>query len=224
MLHRSTILAQTVFFQDFPDASRQALADICRTKNLPKRTIIFREGDPGEAIYLLHRGSVRLYKTIPTGREVVITIARPGELFAEAVLTERDRYPVSAETLVASSLFVFLRQDLHRLLESAEFRDDFIGLLLRRYRLLTERIVQLMAEDVERRFFIFLSDQYGDTTDLRLTIAKKDIAAAIGTQPETLSRHLVRLQRQGLLRVEGRRLILVRPAAELARHSSRARS
>ncbi len=224
MLHRSTILAQTVFFQDFSDASRQALADICRTKHLPKRTVIFREGEPGETIYLLHRGSVRLYKTIPIGREVIITIARPGELLAEAVLTDRDCYSVSAETLTASSVFVFLRQDLRRLLERTEFRDDFIGLLRRHHQLLTERVVQLMAENVERRFLIFLSEQYGDATDFRLAITKKDIAAAVGTQPETLSRLFVKLQRQGLLRVDGRRMILARPAAELVRHPPIARS
>jgi CRP/FNR family transcriptional regulator len=193
---RNAILAQATFFQGLAPQSRAALAAVCRLRELRKREQLFREGDRGEGLFLLAGGSIQLFKTAPDGSEVVIKIVKPGETFAEVVLFEEDRYPVNAMALTACRLYVFLRQDIQQLLGNTDFRRDFIAMLMRKQRYLTERIRQLSSQDVAARLLAFLREQYGPLDLIQTTLSKKDIAAAIGVTPETLSRLIPRLKRQ----------------------------
>ena len=88
------ILAQANFFKELSPESRKALADIAISREVKKRDLLFAEGDKGHSIYLLNRGTIQLFKTAPDGAEIVIKLIQPGEVFAEVILVEQDRYPV----------------------------------------------------------------------------------------------------------------------------------
>ena len=197
-------LAESSFFKDLSKESVKALAEICSVKELKKRDFLFREGEPARAIYLLRRGAIQLHKTAPDGTEVVIKIVQPCEVFAEVVLFERENYPVTAVALANSDVIVFPRADVHRLLNTEGFRNDFIAMLMRKQRYLAERIVQQQAHDVEGRLLWFLKEQFGNQKTVTLSISKKDIAGAIGTTPETLSRLFLRLKKKKLLTWTGK--------------------
>jgi CRP/FNR family transcriptional regulator len=81
-------------------------------------------------------------------------------------------------------------------------------MLMRKQRYLTERILYLTTREVEDRFFDFLAEQYGRRDVYDIPLAKKDVAAAIGTIPETFSRLLLRLKAEGLGSWDGDRLEL----------------
>jgi CRP-like cAMP-binding protein len=197
-------LAESSFFSELSRESLKALAEICSTRSIRKREILFREGQPGGAIYLLRRGAIQLHKVTPDGSEVVIKLVKPGETFAEVVLFEQERYPVTATALAASELVAFPRPDLHRLLDTPAFRNDFMRMLMRKQRYLAERIMQITSQDVEERLMGFLDEQHGNDRDITLSVSKKDVAAAIGTTPETLSRLLLRLKRRRVLSWKGK--------------------
>ena len=199
-------LAESSFFKELSRESVKALAAICSVKELKKRSFLFREGDPGRAIYLLRRGAIQLHKSAPDGSEVVIKIVQPSEVFAEVVLFERENYPVTAVALADSDVIVFPRADVHRLLNTEGFRNDFIAMLMRKQRYLAERIVQQQAHDVEGRLLWFLKEQFGSQKTVTLSISKKDIAGAIGTTPETLSRLILKLKKRKLLTWSGKTL------------------
>ena len=91
------------------------------------------------------------------------------------------------------------RRDLSGLLRQEDFRNDFIAMLLRKQRYLTDRIRRLTSEDVEDRLRAFLREQYGEREQIAAEINKKQLAAAIGTTPETLSRLLRQLRRRKCL-------------------------
>ena len=198
------ILAESTFFKDLSLETLKALAAIASTRFLQKRDTLFREGESASAIYLLRRGSIQLHKTTPAGNEVVIKIVRPSEVFAEVVLFERENYPVTALALAPSEVIVFPRAEVHTLLNSASFRNDFIAMLMRKQRYLAERIVQQQAHDVEGRLLWFLKDQFGSQKVIPLPFSKKDLAAAIGTTPETLSRLILKLKKRKILTVSGK--------------------
>ncbi len=201
------ILAESAFFKDLAPESLKSLASICSQRELKKRDLLFREGQPGTAIYLLRRGAVQLHKTTADGNEVVIKIVRPSETFAEVVLFEQERYPVTATALAPSDLLVFPRADMLRLLDATGFRNDFIRMLMRKQRYLAERIVQLSGHDTEDRLLWFLDEQFGSEKTVTLAVSKKDVAAAIGTTPETLSRLLQSLKRRKVLTWKGKTLV-----------------
>ena len=204
-------LDHTRFFEGITRSSREALAKFCMPVRCAKNFVIFREGEPGEAMYLLVQGWVRLHKVSREGRETVIKIIKPGEVFAEVILFERKSYPVTAVALTDALMFKILRRDLLSLLWQEDFRNDFIAMLMRKQRYLTEKIQQLTNQDVEQRFRAFLLEQYGEQKEINIEINKKELAAAIGATPETLSRLLQDLNRRQLL-IWKKRTIITSPA------------
>ncbi|MCR4439873.1 MAG: Crp/Fnr family transcriptional regulator [candidate division KSB1 bacterium] len=198
------MLTRIGLFQHFSAESIRAIAQICLPKKVDKGQILFSEGEKAYSLYILVSGAVQLYKTAPDGREVVIKVVKPGEMFAEAILFEQERYPASAVALRESTLYLLPRVQFHCLLEQERFRNEFIGNLLKKLRFLTEQMAQRSAADVEERLWCFLEEQFGCTTRVVSPLSKKTVAAAIGATPETLSRVLRRLQGEGKLRWERR--------------------
>jgi CRP/FNR family transcriptional regulator, dissimilatory nitrate respiration regulator len=211
-LELERLLAASEYFRGLSDAHRRALAGACASRPLRKRETLFLEGEQGRAVFLLAAGAVQLTKSSPDGREVVIRTVGPGEIFAEVILFEQDRYPVTAVAVRRSTVHELPRNAMLRLLKQEDFRQEFIGALMRRMRYLAERILHLAAYDVEGRFFEFIRQQYGEQGPCTVALSKKDLAAAIGTTPETFSRLLLRLRKEGRIRWKGRSLAIVAKA------------
>jgi CRP/FNR family transcriptional regulator len=184
---------QSQFFKGLSEDNRRELAAIGGVKTVKKRDYLFHEGEMGGSMFLLAGGNIQLHKNTEDGREVVIRVVKPGDVFAEVVLFEKERYPVSARAVTNADVLVFPREGIHRLLAEEGFRNDFITMLMAKQRYLTERIQELSTKDVEHRFFTFLRSQYGEREIIHTPLSKKDIAAAIGTTPESLSRLILRL-------------------------------
>lgn len=174
--------------------------------SVPQGKMIFLEGEKGQSFFLLAEGSVRLFKSAPDGREVTVKLVVPGEIFAEVILFEKDRYPVSATAAADSRLFSLNKTSFNTLLGNEAFRAEFISVLMKKQRYLAGRILYLTAYDVEERFFRFLDSHYGKKASYDIPLSKKDIASAIGTIPETFSRLIQRLTQLGTIKWEGSRL------------------
>ncbi|MDR1727376.1 MAG: Crp/Fnr family transcriptional regulator [Acidobacteriota bacterium] len=190
------------FFKGISKPGKEALAKCCLPLERPKRTVLFREGDEGDAMFLLARGRIALHKLSPEGVETVVETLKPGDVFAEVILFEQHSYPVTATAMTDILIFRLSRRDMLTLLRDEDFRNDFIAMLLGKQRYLVNRIHQLTGAAVEERLRAFLLEQYCEGTPVRRIYAeinKKQLAAAIGATPETLSRLLQDLGRRGLL-------------------------
>jgi len=199
-------LNQSPFFQGLSVTLRQEMASIARVRSVKKNDYLFHEGETGRHMFLLTAGHIQLHKNTEDGREVVIRIIKPGEVFAEVILFEKERYPVSARAVIASEVLSFPRNGIHRLLAQETFRNDFIAMLMAKQRYLAERIQELTTKDVEHRFFTFLRSQYGDQKIIQTPLSKKDIAAAMGTTPESLSRLILRLHEEKIIAWQGKEI------------------
>ncbi len=198
-MNKQDLLHNFGFFQGISRANCEALAGICHLRNFARKERLFLEGAPGSAMYACLAGQVQAIKTNEDGREVVIKTFGAGELFGEVILFENDRYPVTAVALTDVKTFEIRRDEFRALLADEDFRNDFIGLLMKKQRYLAEKIKYLTTHDVESRLRFFLEEQYGRTSEIRPFISKKDLAAAIGATPETFSRLLLRLKHSGAL-------------------------
>jgi len=201
-------LKNSDFFRDIGETNLATLAAICIPKKFSRKQTLFLEGERGHSMFLLVYGMVQLHKSAPDGRDIVIKVIGPGEIFAEVVLFERAYYPVSAVALEEGLALMIPKRQVHCLLAQEHFRVDFIKMLMKKQRHLTERILNLTLHDVEERFFLFLQEQYSHRQEYRISLSKKDIAAAIGTNPETLSRLIQRLKHEGTLTWSDKRLVL----------------
>lgn len=201
-------LAQCSLFAGLSPRSLEAMASVARMQTVAKREILFNEGQKAHSMFLLKTGRIKLLKTSLDGREVVIKTVNPGEIFAEATLFERDTYPVTAVATEASTVAILPRQGIMALLEERQFRNEFIASLIGRIRYLADRLLNFTASDVEDRFFAFLEEHGGQKQEYTLPSSKKEIAASIGTTPETFSRLILRLKKEKKLVIKGKSIRL----------------
>jgi CRP-like cAMP-binding protein len=202
------LLMHSEFFKGTSEAGISAISKIVFPKNLKKRDVLFIEGQKGHSVYLLAKGNIQLSKHSIAGKEVVIKIISPGEIFGEVIMFEKDSYPVNATAVKDSLVYILPKHQLICLFEKESFRNDFIRMLMKKQRYLTEKILYLSAFDVEERLFRFLIEHYGKKEKYVIDFTKKDVASAIGAMPETMSRVLMRLKERGTLDWKNKTLTL----------------
>lgn len=196
---KKTLLQDTDLFRELnPDALRQVEA-LGTMRDLARNETLFLEGTEGTAFFLVLEGTIKIFKTSFDGKEFIMNLIGPGEIFAEVILFENETYPVSATAVAASKVFAIPKDPFLSMLDHRDFRNDFIATLMKKQRYLAQRILYLSAYDVEERFFRFLAERYGKEEIYHITLSKKEIASAIGTIPETLSRLLARLKSREIL-------------------------
>ena len=196
------------FFKNSAETTRAMVADICRPRHVSKKENLFMEGQEGNALYLCGTASVQLYKTNPEGKPIVVRVVNSGEIFAEVILFEQNRYPVNAEIIKSGVIYSIDKRDFNGLLADEKFRSCFFGDLMRKQRYLADKVRQIVSYDVEQRFFFFLREHHGAVGTMKINLTKKNIADAIGTSPETFSRMLQRFKIDGTLTWEGDAIIL----------------
>jgi CRP/FNR family transcriptional regulator len=186
-------------FKDAPEILKGKITGMMRVVRFGKGSYVFTEGDAGSGMFAVLSGFVKLMKNSADGKEVLVRLAKRGDLFGEVVVFESDSFPVSALAGEDVELAFIPKKEILSALENPDFRVLFCAMLMRRMRYLAERVLYMSAMDVEERFFRFLSDQYGKKYSYTIAMSKKDIASAIGTIPETFSRLLLRLKSRGVI-------------------------
>jgi CRP/FNR family transcriptional regulator len=195
----SSFLHNTDLFRELNDATLRQVEALGTVRSLARNETLFLEGTEGTGFFLLLEGTIKIFKTSFEGKEFIMKLIGPGEIFAEVILFENETYPVSAMAVVQSKVFAIPKAPFLSILDHRDFRNDFIATLMKKQRYLAQRILYLSAYDVEERFFRFLSERYGKEETYHISLTKKEIASAIGTIPETLSRLLGRLKARGIL-------------------------
>lgn len=188
------LLSGNLIFGGIPEKMIETLESAGRVKSLVKDEMIFFEGDTGDKVYFLTDGLVKLFKSTESDREIVVRYVRPGEMFAEVVLFESNIYPVSSMAMRESTVYYIEKDFFLDLLKEKDFMRLFVSNLFKKMRYLADRVAFLNAYDVEERFFIFLNDHFGLEPVINIDLSKAEMAEAIGTIPETMSRVLGRLK------------------------------
>lgn len=200
-------------FGALPDDHLERLAAIARPRELAAGQSIFAQGDPAEAFFLLATGRVKVYKSFRDGRTATLRHVDPGETFGESVLFH-ETYPSSAEAMAASRLLRFETTEfLGVCLDCPEVAVNLLAAMARLMVLLNRRVEELMLPVPARlaRYLLELADEQLDPAAtaqgedgprvVRLSTTKRELAARLGTVPETLSRTFDRLKRGAVLRL-----------------------
>ncbi|MDY7018080.1 MAG: Crp/Fnr family transcriptional regulator [Nitrospirota bacterium] len=180
-------------------------------KNVPKRTILFVEGQPGSDIYFMLEGSVRLFRTRQDGSEFVVHFVRENEVFAELLPFLGGRYPVSAQALEPSELLTIHANTFEVLLaKDPKLCLKIIAALTARIQGFLRTMENLATPEVKHRLLAYLKglSERRASNRIRLPAPKHDIALLLGTTPETLSRLFKKLEEEGMVKVKGREIEL----------------
>lgn len=203
-------LGSLALFFGISQASLEKLASTSRMRKVAKGQVIFFQGDPGEAVYLVRSGSIAIQLVHPDGREMIINEINAGELFGElAVLARRPR-STNAMALMPSELLVIPGTIFLDVLQSdAIFSRRMLDLLAYRLSASTLRESSIIFLDAQARLALTLLklDQYKPDEDL-VTISQVELAQRTGLTRQTVAKILGRWRRAGWL-ITGRGHIML---------------
>jgi CRP-like cAMP-binding protein len=200
-------------FAQLDDEQLARIAAIARPVLLSAAHTLFLQGDSASAFYLLAEGRLKVFKLLRDGRTATIRHVEAGQTFAEAALFH-DEYPSSTETMTDCRLYRFdTREVLGLLLAEPQVAVNLLAAMAHLLGLLNRRVEELLLPVPARlaRYLLVLADAQleppavlpASPRVVKLPTSKRELAARLGTVPETLSRTFDRLKRAEVIRMSG---------------------
>ena len=209
------ILRKTPLFQALDEQQFKNILKSSRVLSLPAKNILFEKDSNASHFYLLKSGQIKLFCLSEEGDEKVLDIINPSQTFAEAIMfLPKKVYPVSAETLKNSEVYRFDMKQFRDMLESSQetcFR--LMATMARRLHSSINDINNLTLHNATYRLVVYLLGQLPEgavaLSNIHLDATKVIIASRLSIKPETFSRILLRLSKQGLIEVHGNDITLI---------------
>lgn len=206
------ILQQASLFSGLDDRALLEVVRRGRLRLFAAEQTIFMQGDQARGLHVVVHGRVKVFKSSPQGRAQTLMIMGPGEPVGEVAALAGDPYPATAETLESTETFYIPRDAFIDLIRSQpEVALRLLSALSARLRAFASLIEDLSLKGVTERLAVQLLSLApgcpGEQT-VELDISKSELAAAVGTVPETLSRAFQQLTRAGAIETKGRRVII----------------
>jgi CRP/FNR family transcriptional regulator, cyclic AMP receptor protein len=193
-------------FHDAPARALDVAASVVRRRSFDGDTLLFQEGDVGDAVYLLAEGLVKLSKVDLGGHEKTLALLRPPEFFGEMALIGVERRSAAAMTVTPTSCYLLFKDDFQRLLAAyPTISLNLTSTLAARLRGMDDEAQVLSYKDAQGRVAYVLLRLYRDgVVDLlddraRARLTHQDLANLAGTSRETVTRALKSLESEGLI-------------------------
>jgi len=214
-------LRRTRLFAELDEATLGRLAERAFERTFQKDEVLFMAGDEAAGMHVIVEGAVRAFRVSLEGREQVIHIERAGATIAEVPVFDDGAYPSTVAAEEATTTLFIAKQDVRRLcLEHPQIPLAAVKLLAERLRRCAALVEALSLREVGQRLARFLLTEARRQPilderelSLNLTQTNQQIAAHIGSVREVISRAFTRLQQEGLISVEGRKVIIHDEAA-----------
>ena len=209
-------LRRAMLFSELDDTALRSIAERAVTRYFRKDEVLFIAGEKAEGLYVIVSGSVRAFRDSVDGREQVIHVERAGGTVAEVPMFDDGNYPstVAAEEETAA-LFLDKRDVRQLCLEHPEITLAALRVLAGRLRRCAELVETLSLKEVGQRvarFVLSEARRNGQQTNqgvvVTLTQTNQQIAARVGSVRDVVSRAISRLQNDGLIVVEDRKLTI----------------
>jgi CRP-like cAMP-binding protein len=207
-------------FADLNDSALNLLARVSRLRQLSKGYVLFSQGDPGDAAFIVRSGCISILLSTPEGRELVINEMRPGDCFGELALLTGQPRSAGAVAREASEVVVIPRQEFLAEVEAEpRLMMHLLGTIAQRLRLGSERESALAFLDAPARLArILLQLDREASAEGFVTISQEEIAQRIGVARQTAAKTLGQWRRAGWI-VTGRGKIVLLNRAALRRRA-----
>lgn len=192
-------------FRLLPEKDRVALDAQTGTVEVRRGQVLFREGAPAESVWAVATGVVHIIKSGPEGREIVLEVIAPGELFGAVVAIAQRPYPASAVAADDGLVWRFPASFARGLCQRyPSLRAGIMDQVATRLRSAHERLRSVALEPVEQRLartVLALAKRIGvqDDGHIALDVTRQELADMIGATVETTIRITSRWQSAGLV-------------------------
>ena len=211
MPSRIDFLRKVPYFTGLSEEEIKQIDKALVERSFAKGQILFLDGEQCQGLYLVAAGRVRIFKTSPEGREIVMLIARPGDSFSDAPAFDGGPNIMSASASEPSTVYIVPRQALVALLGGCPAGTAIVKGLAARLRHLTGVVEDLSFHSVTGRLsklLLGMAVEQGKSASVpRLT--QDEMAAMVGSVRDVIGRVLRVLEKDGAIRIEGHRIMVV---------------
>jgi CRP-like cAMP-binding protein len=206
---RRDVFAEHAFFRGLAPRALDELVARSRIERCRRGKTIFRRGAPGSAMMAVLRGGVKICTVSPGGKEAVLNVIGPGQVFGEIAVLDGGPRTADAVALRDSDILVLDRRDLMPVVRA---NPDLAQRLLE---VLCQRL-RKTSEQLEDSFFLDIAGRLAKTL-LRpgagggQTLTQRELGEMIGTSRETINKQLHAWQREGIVRVKKGEIEIRRP-------------
>jgi CRP/FNR family transcriptional regulator len=212
----ASVLEKTPLLSGLSEHEFKMLASRTVRKLFNAGELLFSEGEPCGGLHIIAKGKVRIFKTSVNGREQVLAVNVPGESIAELPVFDGGPYPASAVAIEEAEIAFISRRDFHAFcIEHPEVALKLLSVVGARLRRLVGIIEELSFATIRQRLIsvlVKLAQTEGAVTErgieFQLPATHQELANQLGTVRELISRNLTRLQAEGLLDVDARRIVV----------------
>ncbi len=211
-------LKRADLFRGLSEENLRRMADAGRMFRCHRQHRFYLADDPSDTVYLVKEGQVRLLRTNVDGRDIMLDILGPGEVFGELALAGEERRSHAAEAVTDSLVCTFSRSLFQQVLnQTPELAFRVVKLVGFRLRRMERRLEDLAFRPLGERLrlaLVELGERHGLRDDrgcVHLRLTQKDLATLIGASREAVAEELGRLKRAGLLATGYRTLLLLKP-------------
>lgn len=203
-------------FERLSDEQVRRLESRSQSRTFERNSLVYLPSDADDAVLLLVSGRIKLYHITGEGKQTVLALIEPGELFGELSLLNPGQREEFAETMEPSTVVLVPGDEIRRLMEQhPEVTLGITRLIGLRRRRIERRLKSLLFHSNRERLvhlLLELAEKYGRPTEQGLQIGVKlshqDLAGIIGSTRETVTVLLGELQKEGSLLIKRRQLVL----------------
>jgi len=217
VVDRRALLGRLPLFSELAPAELEAVVAVTRAELFAARAIVVREGEPAEAAFAVVYGKLKVVTASRSGHEAVVGVLRKGEVFGELAILDGGTRSATVIALVPTLLLAIDRRKLHALLlKEATVSYKLLLVLARRLRQLVGAREVLDVPARLAKQLIQLADDDGEQVTggvrLRTELSQREIGAMIGATRESVNKNLALLAKRGVVRSDGRQLVVDVPA------------
>ena len=213
----SEVLRKAPLFSFLDDEAAIALSASMTVQRLRRGEVLFREGDAGDKLYLVTEGKVKLGRTSSDGRENLLAVLGPGQMFGELTLFDPGPRSATVTAVTDCGLLSLSHEDLQRWLEGRPgVARGLLVQLASRLRRANDVVADLVFSDVPGRVakaLIDLANRFGRTADdgihVHHDLTQEELAQLVGASRETVNKALADFASRGWIRLEPRSVVIM---------------
>lgn len=198
---------------------KEKLDSLAVMRHTPKKQVLYFPSDSSNSIYMLKAGKVKISRITPEGKEIILTILGPGEIFGELGITgQQEREEIAEVTDDAIICVVDIGELQNMMKDNPKFNTEilkFIGFRLKRVQSRLESLIFKNAEQRIRSLLKELGEDHGRTIagdenqrEVRLGLTHEDIAKLTATSRQTVTTQLNELEKSGLIKYDRKRIYI----------------
>ncbi len=214
------MLQRSPLFRGLPPASLERIAALAVQRSFRNAEVVFSQGDPGDALYAVVTGKIRISAGTADGREIFLNIMEPGDTFGEIALLDGGTRTASATAMAASELVSIRREHFLALLErEPRVATELLRLCGERLRWTSGLVEDAALLDASARLakrLLSLGQLHGQRTagGMTLRISQEDLAAFLGVSRQAVNQLLQGWKSRGWVSL-GRGVVIVRDEAAI---------